>query len=148
MSLAGRVLVSSYQNGNTAAFGIGTTNQMAGAFRSNHEYVYISRRNDLAEVNVEAMSKCQSFASGQVGSNILFVGCSLLLIRNQHHDNVCFFSSVSSSHNSQASSFSLSPGFGAFIQAYNYVHAALLQVQGMSMTLGAIADDGYGFTCQ
>ena len=32
--------------------------------------------------------------------------------------------------------------------AYNYIHAAFLQVQCMSMTLGAIADDGYGFTCQ
>ena len=148
MSLAGRVLVSSYQNGNTAAFGIGTTNQMAGAFRSNHEYVYISRRNNLTEVNVEAVCKSQCITSLQVRSDIFFICSSLLFIRNQHHDDIGSLSSFCGSHNLQAGSFCLSFGLRAFIQAYNYVYAALLQVQCMCMALRTITDNSNCFAIQ
>ena len=37
-------------------------------------------------------------------------------------------------------------GMAALVQAYHYVYAAFLQVQGMGMTLAAIADYRYGFT--
>ena len=148
MSFAGRVLVSGYQYRYAATFGVGTTNKMARALRSNHEYVYISRRNDLAEVDIEAMGKGQSLAGGQIRSDIIFIGCSLLFIRNQHHDNVSSLGSLSGGHNGQACSLSLSLGFRAFIQTNNYVYAALLQVQCVCMTLGAIADDSNGFAVQ
>ena len=145
-SFTGCILVSSYQYGNTAAFNIGTTNQMARTFRSNHEYVDACRRNDLVKVNVEAVSKCQSVARFQVRFNVFIVGSSLLFVRNKNHNYVSNFSSFSSNHNLQTSSFSFSPGFGAFIQTNNNIYATFLQVQCMSVTLRTVTDDGNGFT--
>ena len=145
-SFTGSILVSSYQYGNTATFYIGTTNEMARTFRSNHEYVDASRRNDLVEVNVEAVSECQSVARFQIRFDIFVISCSLFFVRNKNHYYVSNFSSFCSNHNFQTCSFSFCPGFGAFVQTNYYVYATFLQVQCMSVTLRTVTNDSNGFT--
>ena len=90
------------------------------------------------------MGKGQGLALGQVGLDALLIQGSLLLVVNQDHDNVGGFGGVSGGHDGQALGFGLGPALGALIQAHDDVDAAVFQVQGMGVTLGAIADDGDG----
>ena len=94
-ALAGSVLMNSKHSRNAGTFRIRTANEMTGAFRSHHEHVHISGRNNLLIMNVKAMSESKSTAIFQIRSNLILVDIRLLLIRNQDHGNVCFFNCIS-----------------------------------------------------
>ena len=111
---------------------------------SNHEYIYISRWNNLLEMNVETMCKCQSLASSQVWCNLILIYLSLLLIRNQNHDDVSSCSCLANWQNLQTFALSNSLGLGTVIKAYYNVQTALLQVQRMGMSLGTITNNSNG----
>ena len=126
---------------NTGALNKGTTNQMARALWSYHENIYISRRNDLLVVNIETMCKSKCATRLHVWSNLILVNISLLLIRNQDHNDISLLGSLSYWQNLQAVLLSNLLGLGAFIQTNDNVQSALLQVQCMSMTLAAITNN-------
>ena len=59
-------------------------------------------------------------------------------------DDIGSVGSLGGSHDGDALAFRLSPALGAFVQADNDIDAAVLQVQGVGVALGAVADDGDG----
>ena len=114
---------------------------MARAFRSNHEDIDISRRDDLLIMDVEAMCEDESAARLEVRSDFRLVNISLLLIRDQDRRDISLLDCFSDRVNLQAVLFCDLLGLGAFIEADNDVCTAVLQVQSMCMTLAAIAED-------
>ena len=103
---------------------------------------------DAAEVDVEAVCKGQSLAGSQVGLDALLVQGGLLLIVNEDHDDIGSLGGLRGGHDGHALSFGLDPALGAGVQADDDVDAALLQVEGVGVTLGAVADDGDGLAGQ
>ena len=118
-----------------------SANEVARAFRSDHEDVDCGRRNDLFEVDVEAVSKSKSAAVFQVRSDFICIDVSLFFVRNQDHRDICVFYSFRNGFNFKAGFFGFSDGFAAFIQADDDVDAAVFEVQRMGMALAAITDD-------
>ena len=144
-ALAGSILIYREYVGNARAFREYAANQMAGAFRGNHEYVYVSRRDDLLEMDIETMGKSQGATGFQVRCNLVLVNVSLFFIRNQDHGNVSPFYRFTDGHNLQARSFRFRCGFGTFVQADHYLQAAVTQVQRMGVPLAAVTDDSNFF---
>ena len=121
---------------------------MSGSLGSDHGNVYICRRLDQTEVNVEAVSEHEHIAGLKVGLDVLLVHSGLLLIVDQDHDDVRHLSCLSSIVNSESLSLSLSLGLGSLVKAYDDVATGLLEVQRMCMSLAAVADDGNGLALE
>ena len=121
---------------------------MARALRSDHDNVNVSRGNDLTEVDIEAVSKCECLASGEVRSDALLVEVSLSLIVDEDHDQVSSLCSLSSCEYFETSLFSLLPALGAFVKTDDNLNAALLEVKSMCVTLAAVTDDSNGLAVQ
>ena len=115
---------------------------MAGALGGSHEHVHAGGRDDLLIADVEAVGKSQSLAVGQVGGDILLIDVGLDLVVDEHHDDVAPLGGVSHGHHLQAGLLGVGPVLGALTQAHAHVAAGVLQVEGMGMPLGAVADDG------
>ena len=145
-AFAGSILIHRKYIGNAGAFRKYAANQMAGALRGNHEYVYVCCRDDLFEMNIEAMGKSQGAAGFQVRRNLALVNVSLFFVRDQDHGDVSPFNRFADGHNLQARCFRFCRGFGTFVQANHYFQAAVTQVQRMGVALAAVTDDRNFFT--
>ena len=98
-ALSACILIHRKYIGNAGAFRKYAANQMAGAFRGNHKYIYVSSGNNLLEMNIETMGKSQRAAGFQVRRDFVLINVSLLFIRNQDHGNVSPFHCIAYSHN-------------------------------------------------
>ena len=121
---------------------------MSGALGGDHDDVYILGGLDAAKVDVEAVGEGQGLAGGQVGSDALLIQGGLLLVVDQDHDHVGSLGGLGGGHDGHALGFGLGPALGAVVQAHDDVDAALLQVEGVSVALRAVADDGNGLASQ
>ena len=98
---------------------------MARAFPSDHEYVDISRRDDLFEVNVEGV-KGEGTAGFQVRSDFRCIYVSLFFSSgNEDYRDVSIFDSFSNGLDFEAGCFSFFNRFAAFIQADDDADAGL-----------------------
>ena len=131
-----------------AAFHESPADQMARAFGGDHEYVHISGRDDLFEMDVEAMGKSQGAAALQVGSDFGFVYIGLFFIRDQDHGHIGGCNGFRNGLDFQAGGTGHSGRFAAFVQADHHIDAAFFQVQGMRMALAAVTDDGHRLVFQ
>ena len=150
-SLASCILFNSNQARSTLASLIFRTNGVTRCLRSDHGNINVSRRLDAAEVNVEAVSEHQHIARLEVRFDILLIHSSLLFIVDQDHDDVCLLCSFCGCKYFKALLFSLCPGLAAFIQTNDdscLVTERFLCIQGMCMTLAAVADDCNGLAIQ
>ena len=64
-----------------------------------------------------------------------------LLVRQQHHDDICALDGFGHFLDLQAGVLSLAPRCATLAQTHRHVHAAFLQVQRVCMALRAVADD-------
>ena len=98
-------------------------------------------RNDLLKVDIEAVSEHEHVAVLQIWFDAFVIYISLFLVRCENHDNICSGCSFRSGSHLQACFFRRLPGLAAFVQTDDHVYAAFLQVQRMSMSLAAVADN-------
>ena len=115
---------------------------MAGALGGDHGHGHIGGGHNLLEVDVEAVGKHQHIALLQIGGDILLIDGGLHLVIDQHHDDVAPLGGVGHGHHLQTGILGVLPVLRALTQAHTYVTAGILQVQGMGVTLGAVADNG------
>ena len=141
-ALARCILLHSEHIRNTAAFRIGAANEMAGTLRGNHEDIHVLRRNNLLEMDIEAMSKGKSTAGLEVRLDIVLVDIRLLLIGNQNHRDIRLLHSCGNGKDLESMTLSCCLGLAALIEADNDIDAALLEIQCMCMALAAISNDG------
>ena len=72
---------------------------------------------------------------------MVVVELPLYLIRRQDHDDVRLAGNISHGAHLEPRSLRLGPALRAGIQAHDDAHAAVLQVEGMGVTLAAVAND-------
>ena len=99
------------------------------------------------------MGESQGFALGHIGCHLAVVDVGAQLVGHQHHDHVAGLGGFLDLHDLEVfmglgELGSLFPVAGAFAQADDHVDAALGQVLGVGMALGAEADDGNGLAVQ
>ena len=148
LGFAGVILLYGNQTGNAFSCFILASHGMSGPFGSDHGHIHVGRRNDLAEMDGKTVSEHQHIALLQVGLNVLFVHCGLLLIVDQNHDNIRLLCCLCRGVDLQALSFCLGPGFAALVKAHNNITAGILQVQRMGVSLASVADDSDLFSFQ
>lgn len=141
---AGSILINGHHAGHTAAFGIGAAYQMPRSLGSDHVYVNILGRNNLTEVNIEAVSKQEGLAGLEIGLDILTIHLRLMLVGQQNHDDVGSSGRFGGGHGSET----MFPGKLVVGTARTLTHddvdAGVTQILGMGMPLAAVADDGNG----
>src|SRR5437588_9739432 len=133
--------------GDAAAFRILRSYPMARAFRSDHEDVNVRRRHDLPEVNVEAVAEGQIAVLLQIRGYVSPIDRSLDFVRSEHHHDVRALCRIGARHHFEPGALGLLPR-SAFAQADEDVHAALLQIQGMGVSLASVADDRTSFSSE
>ena len=148
LRLTAVILIDRDQAGNTLALDILRTYGMTRTLRGDHDDVDILLRNDAVEVDVETVCKHQDVAFLHVRSDLVIIDISGDFIGNEHHDDVGSLRSFLDFHNGQAGSFSLSDARAGGTKTDDDVHAALLQVLRMRMTLAAVTHDGHGLSVQ
>ena len=115
---------------------------MAGALGGSHEHIDTLWWDDLLIADVEAVGKGQGVAVLQIGGDVSLVHIGLDFVVDEHHHDVAPLGGLRHGHDLQAVLLRHSPALGAGAQADTYVTAGILQVQGVGMALGAVADDG------
>ena len=88
------------------------------------------------------MGEGQGLALGHVGSDVLLIDLGLHLVVDEHHDDVAPLGGLGNGLDGQAGLLRLGPVLGALAQTHAHVAAGVLQVEGMGVALGAVADDG------
>ncbi|MNP27678.1 hypothetical protein D3C76_1206010 [compost metagenome] len=144
-SFAGSILMNSDQTWNPETFFISTANHVSWGFWSYEQYVIVSRRNDLTEMNVKAVRKKKCCAFFQVRSDFAIVYRSLCFVWHKNLNYVSTFCSFCYGQHFKAIFFSFIEGF-TFTKTDNYIYSAITQVLSMSMTLATITDNCDCFT--
>src|SRR5262249_53223243 len=70
-----------------AAFLELAADEVPGPFRRDHEDVHALRRNDLLEMNVEAVAEGEIVAVLEAGLDLFFVRFALQLVGEKYHDD-------------------------------------------------------------
>ena len=141
LCLACVILLYSDQARCALACNVLRTNSVARSLRSDHGDVDIFRRYDAAEMNVEAMREHQHITFFQVRLDIFAVQLRLLLIIDQDHDDISLLCSLCRCVYFEALLLCSLPASGSFIQTDDDLASGISQIQCMSMTLAAVADD-------
>ena len=88
------------------------------------------------------MGEAQHLAGAEVRCDLLVVDGLLELIGQQHHDPVGLGAGVGDAQHFQAIGLGLLGRAAACVEPNYDVDAAVLEVQGVGMALGAVANDG------
>ena len=139
LGFPGCVLLDGKKAGCTAAFGENFAHPVAGGFRRDHGYVNGGGRLDGAEANVEAVCKHQRFARFEVWRDGFVVEFLLLGVRNENHDDVGPCGGLRRRLHGEAVFFSFGAGGAGFRQADANIATAVTEVEGMSVSLRAVA---------
>ena len=142
VGVAGGVLLHGHQAGHALAGDVGGAHGVAGALGGGHEHVYPGGGDDLLVADIEAMGKSQGLALGHIGGDVLFIDLGLHLVVDQDHDDIRPLSGGGDGLDRQPGLLGVGPVLGALPQADADIAAGVLQVEGVGVALGAVADDG------
>src|SRR3954464_8264762 len=140
--LAGAVAMHRDQHRHAAAPAVGRAHGVARCLRRHHPYVEVLARLDQAVVNVEAVRECERRAFPDIGLDVLLVDGGVVLVGQQHHDDVGALDRLVDLSDLDATLLRLVPGRAALAQSHAHLHAGLLQILGVGMALGAVAENG------
>ena len=118
---------------------------MARCFRRDHDHVEVGTRNNLVVVNREAVREGQGSALLDVRLDFVLVQRRLELVRGQNHYQVSSGNSAGNVSYFQTVSFSFGDSGRTFAQTNSNVYTGVFQVARLSVTLGAVTNDGYFF---
>ncbi len=142
LGLAAGVLVDGDERGNAASFLVLAAHQMAGALGGDHDHVDVRWRHNLVEVNVKTMGEHEYVARLEAGGDPVAVGLGLGMVGRQNHDHVAGGRRFGDGDYLEARGLGFLDAGAAAAQPHDHVHAGLLQVEGMSVALTAVTDDG------
>src|SRR5690606_26164291 len=142
LGLAGLVLIDSDQGRHAAALEVLGTHGVARALRRDHDDVEVVTRDHLVVVHVEAVSEGQGGALLHVGGNVVLVNGGAVAVRQQHPDDIRVLHGRGDFRRGVTGGLGLAAGCTALAQGDGDVHGGLLEVQGVSGALRAVADDG------
>jgi len=134
------VLMDGDEGGHAFAFGVLAADDVAGAFRGHHDHVHVLRRHDGLVENGEAVGEQQRLALCEVGGDVFLVHAADLRVRHGDEDDVSGLHSFCGVHNLETLLLSHLAALGTRVEADDDFDAALLEVQGVGVALGAEAD--------
>jgi len=145
VGLAGSVLVYGDEAGDAAALGEDLAHAMAGSLGRGHADVDAGGGNDGLEVDVESVREHEQLAGAQIGADFFRVEFGGGLIGDEDHDHVGPFCGLGDGGHFKAGLLRLGDGLGIGSEADFHLHARILEVEGVCVPLGAVADDGHFF---
>ena len=148
IGVAGGVLLHRHQAGHALARHVGGADGVARALGGGHEHVHPGGGDDLLVADVEAVGEGQGLALGHVGGDVPVVDLGLHLVVDEDHHDIRPLSGGGDGFHRQPGGLGGGPALGALPQAHAHVAAGVLQVQGVGVALGAVADDGDLFALQ
>ena len=137
-----------HQAGHAVAFLELAADQVAGALRRDHADVDAGRRLDLAEVDREAVGEEQQVAGGDAVGDLLAPDLGLLLVGQQDHHDVAAAGGFGDVEDLEPGRFGLGAAGGVGAQADDHVDAGVLEVEGVGVPLGAVAEDRDGLAVE
>jgi hypothetical protein len=87
----------------------------------------------------------EHFARSQAWTDIPLIDFAVMLVGNQDHDDISLLSRGSCRHDLKAVSLCFCAALAIRGETYDYIAAVIVHVEGMGMTLAAVADDGNTF---
>ena len=115
---------------------------VAGALGGDHADVVSLLGHDVAVADVEAVGEEQGRVGLEVRGDLLGVDEALHLVGDQDHDDIAFLDGFGNVLHFKAGGLGLLPGGGAGTKTDHHVDARILEVERVSVTLRAVADDG------
>src|SRR6202049_5409621 len=100
--VAAGILLNRDQRRYSSAFGVNAPPTMSGTLGSNHDHIYVGRRDDRLEMNSEAVGDTENFPGMQIRFDGLLVNLSLRLIWREHVDPVGALGSLIGGYNDHA----------------------------------------------
>ena len=129
------------QAGHTDALDEQLAHPVSGGLGRDHHHVHVVGQHDFAIVDAEAVGHHEGAARLEVGGDLLPVDAALQVVRDHHHDHVRLCRHFGHFGNAQAGRFGGGDAGAAWVKADDHVLAVILQVQGVGVTLAAVADD-------
>ncbi len=136
------VLVDGDEAGNAAAFDEDFADTMAGGLGRGHAHIEVLGGDDGLVMDIEAVGEQEQLAGGEIGANFLGIQFGGCLIGDEHHDHVGPFSGFGDGGHFKAGLLGLGDGLGVGGEADLDLDAGVLEVEGVGVALGAVADDG------
>ena len=117
--------------------------RVARPLRRNHEYVEVSARLDQVEMHIEPMREHERRAVLHVLDKVIAVDVALQFVRREHHHHVGPFGRFRDFHDLELFAFGLfHAGRGLAQRNRNFFHAAVTQIERVSVALAAVSDNG------
>src|ERR1051325_9944702 len=140
--LARHVLVDGDEGGHAGALREEVAHDVARRLGRDHRDVDVRRRDDLVEVDVEAVGEHQHLALAEALLDLRLEDVPLALVGQQDHHDVGHLRGVRDGRDLQAFLLRAAPALRALVEADHDVLAGVLQVQRVRVALAAVADDG------
>lgn len=123
------------EGGNAFAFEVLTTDQVAGAFRGDHDDVDVGRRGDGFEVDSKPVAEEQGFAGGQVRGDVCLINFRNDGVWHGDHDDVGLFDSFCGVEHFETAFCGDGAAFGLWVETDDDLEAAFLEVQRVGVAL-------------
>ena len=114
---------------------------MARAFGGYHEDIDVVGRDDLLEVDIEAVGKGQGTARSEVIPDFVFIYVGLFFIGNKDHGDVRTGDGFGDGLDGKTGFTGFFCRFAPFIEADGDIDPAVAEVERMGVALAAVADD-------
>jgi hypothetical protein len=140
--------VDGHQTGDAVAFLVLAADQMAGTLGRDHADVDAGRGLDLAEVDREAVGEEQEVAGSDAVGDVRGPDLGLFLVRQQDHHQLAAAGGFGDVQHLEPGRFGLGAAGGIGPQADDHVDSGVLEVEGVSVPLGAVAEDRDGLAVE
>ena len=120
---------------------IGPPEQMTRSLGRHHDDVYLLRRSNFTEMDIESMSEGQSVTRLEVGLNRIGVDTAHDLIWHKHHDHVCPCRGFVRGEDSQSPLLRRCSAGRLLSETDNHLDTRILEIEGVCMSLASVADD-------
>jgi len=121
---------------------------MAGSLGGDHPHVDPARRRDLPVVDREAVAEEEHVAGREAVANALLPHLPVELVGDKHHHQIATAGGLDNRQHLEAMLARLRRRGRVRAQADDDLDARVLQVQGVGVALGAVADDRDGLSLQ
>jgi len=142
--VAALVLVDGDQGRHSLALLVLAADGVAGALGGDHDDVDVLGRYDRLVKDGEAMAEEQGLAGLEVRGNVLLVDRGDDEVGDGHHDDVRLLHGFGRVKNLEAELLGDRAALALGVEADDDLDAALLEIEGMGVSLGAEADHGAG----
>jgi len=146
--IAALVLVDGDEGGDTLSFLVLAADGVTGALGSDHDNVNMLGRLDRLEVDREAVAEEESVTRVEIWGDILLIDLRDCEIGNSHKDHVGLLDCIGRVKNLETEFLGDSSALALGVEADDDLDAALLEVEGMGVSLGTEADHGTGFSLE